>query len=108
MEFVDDRSEHDGAVVTHRCVVMGRDRFMSGWGKAEGGYSWAGWACKPEDRETVERWVHARGDMKYQRTVIHSGGRFPTPRSAVHMQVYMVHEGHNALKPFNPDTKIRG
>lgn len=101
MQFVDDRIEKE-AQVSHRYVVLGRDRFMSGWGLARGGYSWCGWACRPEDNQQVQEWVRKRGDIQYVRVVVHSGGRFPVPRSAAHFHIYHVHDGHNALRALNP------
>ena len=52
--YVDDRTQEQRA--THTIIVWGRDRFMSGWGQARGGYSWAGWACEPKDADRVESW----------------------------------------------------
>ena len=78
---------------TYPIVVWGRDRFMSGWGGAHGGYSWAGWACRAEDADRVERWVRGRGDMQYVRT----GGDRPRGRNVAHVHVYVAKPGHPAL-----------
>jgi len=40
--YIDDRTTDQHA--THRLAVIGTDSFMSGWGGAEGGASYAGWA----------------------------------------------------------------
>jgi hypothetical protein len=65
--FIDDRTEEQKK--THVLAVVGTDTFMSGWGGAEGGKSYAGWACRPEDLWPTERRVRARGDMHRVRVV---------------------------------------
>ncbi len=57
----DDRTAAE--CVTHTCFVKGRDTFMSGWGGAEGGTSYAVWCCRPQDHAPVWEWVKARTDM---------------------------------------------
>ena len=49
MELVDDRTPEQKK--SHSWLVIGTDSFMSGWGKASGGKSYAAWACKEEHRE---------------------------------------------------------
>jgi hypothetical protein len=93
MEYVDDRTPREK--FTHNTIVLGTDSFMSGWGKAEGGLSYAGWACKDEHINQVERWVRKRGDMKRIRIV--SGNYRPTGKSG-HCHIYAVNEGHSSLK----------
>jgi len=34
-------------------LITATDRFMSGWGKCEGGVSKCAWACRPQDWEKV-------------------------------------------------------
>lgn len=95
MEFVDDRSE--GQRETHRWLVVGTDRFMSGWGKAAGGVSYAAWACESlEAANQVESWVRGRSDMKRVR-VVHEGERRWKPRGNGHAHVYVVVPGHPSL-----------
>lgn len=79
---------------TYSIIVAGTDRFMSGWGEAKGGVSYAGWACKYKDLDKVERWVHNRSDMKRVRIV----GNDWRPRGIGHTHIYVVHKNHNALK----------
>lgn len=76
-------------------IVLGTDRFLSGWGGAEGGMSYAGWACRPEDLDAVEEWVEARGDMKRVRVV--TNDYRPGPGCA-HLTIYPVRPGHPALE----------
>ena len=89
--YVDDRTQEQRA--THTIIVWGRDRFMSGWGQARGGYSWAGWACEPKDADRVESWVRARGDQDYVR----AGGDRPRGRNVAHVHVYVVGPEHRAV-----------
>jgi len=49
---------------SNRVLVGGYDRFMSGWGGAKGGRSYAYWACSVEDMHLVEAWVKNRGDIR--------------------------------------------
>lgn len=49
--------------LTHTVFVRGVDKFMSGWGLAQGGTSVAAWACRPEDLPVVETRVRSRGDL---------------------------------------------
>jgi hypothetical protein len=50
---------------SHGYLVVATDRFMSGWGGATGGMSYAAWACSTlADRDKALAWVSARGDMK--------------------------------------------
>jgi hypothetical protein len=62
MQIQDDRTPEQRA--THTCLVVGTDRFMSGWGKARGGKSYAAWACEPAKRNDCLCWVERRGDMQ--------------------------------------------
>jgi hypothetical protein len=92
MVIQDDREQ--GQRLTHVWIVAGRDKFMSGWGKATGGVSYAGWACKSEDRERVLDWVRNRGDMKNVK--MHLDPWKPTGKG--HAHIYVVNEGHPALR----------
>ena len=93
MRLQDDRTPKQ--VKSHPVIVMGTDDFMSGWGAAEGGPSYAGWACRREDANTVERWVRARGDMKRIRLV--SGNGYKAPSGPGHVHIYVVDGDHAAL-----------
>ena len=92
MTIQDDRTAEERK--THTWIVVGTDSFMSGWGKASGGVSYAAWACKGSDVDRVENWVRARSDMKRVRIV---SGRW-CPRGNGHAHIYVVHDDHNALK----------
>ncbi len=95
MEFVDDRTEEQSK--THTWLVIGTDSFMSGWGAAKSGNSYAAWACLPEDAGRVLQWVESRSDMKRVREVSECHGRLWRPRGVGHAHVYVVEEGHSAL-----------
>ena len=88
----DDRTAQEKQ--THTMLVKGRDRILSGWGGAEGGYSVTAWACKPDDAYTVERWVRNRGDMSYVDVVLDD---YRPPRSTAHYHIYVVRDNHPAL-----------
>jgi hypothetical protein len=115
----DDRTPEQ--LASHYWLIVGTDRFMSGWGGARGGASVAAWACKPEHSDKVARWVESREDMRRVREVsewcyrcggngkgtVGPAGRCSLcagrgrnryrPRSAAHFHVYVVEEGHPAL-----------
>jgi hypothetical protein len=67
----DDRTEEQKQ--THAQAWVGTDPFMSGWGNAENGASFAGWACTYDDQNRCESWVRRRGDMQRVRLVALNG-----------------------------------
>lgn len=79
---------------THTWLITATDKFMSGWGLAEGGKSKCAWACKPEHRRQVLAWVESRDEMKY---VNETTGNW-YPRNAKHVRIYVVEDGHRALE----------
>lgn len=97
MIVVDDRTAEQQQ--TLRCLVVGTDRFLSGWGLAEGGLSYAAWACSEDDVETVLRWARQRADLQTVRVVREAPGRRykPSHRRCAHLHVFAVTEGHVAL-----------
>ena len=94
MNLRDDRTADE--MLTHDTIVLGTDSFMSGWGEcANGGVSYAGWACRVDDVDTVERWVRSRSDMKRVRIV--DGNYRPSSRIKGDCHIYVVNEGHASL-----------
>jgi len=91
----DDRTDEQKR--THTVLIVGTDRWMSGWGGAEGGTSLAAWACRSEDEYSVDRWVRSRGDMSRVRLAIDAPGRPYRPKCA-HLRIYVADEGHPALR----------
>ena len=91
MNVRDDRTEEQKQ--THTWLVIGTDKFLSGWGKAAGGKSVAAWACKPADRIKVLDWVERRSDMLRVRET--TGPYRPSGKGDCH--IYVVHDGHAAL-----------
>ena len=91
MNVRDDRTPRQRD--THNWLVIGTDKFLSGWGKAEGGASYAVWACKPEDRLRVLAWVENRSDMKRVREA--TGPYRPSGKGDCH--IYVVDDGHPAI-----------
>ena len=87
----DDRTIEERT--SHWLAVVGTDSFMSGWGGAAGGASYAAWACRPDDVRTVEQWVSSRREMRRVRVVTLGDWR---PRAA-HVHIYVVNDGHPAL-----------
>lgn len=81
----DDRTEEEKR--SHAILVIGTDKFMSGWGLAKGGLSYAAWACKREDDDACFNWVSSRGDMRRVRTVLARSYR--PSRSCAHLQIYV-------------------
>jgi hypothetical protein len=74
-------------------LIVGTDSFLSGWGKAEGGKSYAAWACQKRDENRVLEWVEKRSDMKRVRVVYGSY----RPSGKGHLHVYPVLENHPSL-----------
>ena len=73
---------------THTLGVVGTDPFMSGWGDAEGGASYAVWACTPGDVRRVKDRVERRGDMLKVRVVTLATYR---PK-AQHVHIYVANK----------------
>ena len=87
MIYVDDRTDEQKK--THRLAVVGTDSFMSGWGQAESGMSYAGWAFKDGEEAEVLGKVNGRGDMTRVRVVILDGYQ---PKAA-HTHIYVYKRG---------------
>lgn len=83
----DDRTETQKD--THRYLIVGTDSFMSGWGRARGGSSFAAWACETlEDAKRCMKEVDARSDMKRVRMVYDSPTSRYRPKCA-HLHIYV-------------------
>lgn len=95
MTVQDDRAGTE--ILALSCLIGGLDPFMSGWGGADNGRgdgeSWAFWACKPEDEDTVTEWVEDRGDLEQIQTITDPG----EIDGAEHIHVYAIRDGHPAL-----------
>ena len=94
MKIIDDRTPEQK--LTHKILVVGTDSFMSGWGEAEGGSSYAVWACKEEDSKKVFEWVEKRPEMKRVRIVADPY----KPKGKGHCHIYVVDDDHAALKTY--------
>ena len=84
MILQDDRTEAQRE--SHPIIWMGTDSFLSGWGRAGGGPSYAGWACTPEDDYECEWWVRGRSDMRRVRQVV---GTYRPPSGPGHVHIYL-------------------
>lgn len=94
MIWKDDRTEEQRRALT--VLVGGKDTYLSGWGRAEGGDSWALWACRPEDEEAVRRWVQSRGDIP--RVTQHEPANIRRTAGVVHVHIYVADEEHIAVR----------
>jgi hypothetical protein len=93
---VDDRT--DVQRITHCCLVVGTDRFMTRLGRECGqvgtaGRSLAAWACQPVDLRKVFEWAKGRGDLKCVRTAAHV-----RPKRGDHVHIYVVDEDHVSVR----------
>ena len=81
-------------------AAVGTDPAMSGGAFANGGTSYAAWACRPEHLPDVRAWVESRGDMRRVREVQINGYR-PRTRpgfaNSGSLHIYAVEPGHPAL-----------
>ena len=92
--IVNDR-RNEAQLKTHRYLVIGTDRFLSGWGRASGGASYAAWACETltEAKAKAEE-IRRRSDMKRVRIVHDSRGQArgafrPDSRYCTHFSIYV-------------------
>jgi len=92
--IIKDR-RNEAQLKTHRYLVIGTDRFLSGWGSARGGASYAAWACETltEAKAKADEIRH-RSDMKRVRIVHDSRGQArgafrPDSRYCTHFSVYV-------------------
>jgi hypothetical protein len=84
MERQDDRTPEQKQ--THTLLIVGTDKILSGWGKAEGGMSYAAWACTSEQERECFSWVESRFDMLRVRTVL---ARTYRPKGRGHLHIYV-------------------
>ncbi len=87
MKVTDERTAEQKK--SHNWLIIGTDKVLSGWGAAEGGVSFAAWACKPKDRFKVFAWVKSRSDMKRVRMVSNNYTAY-RPQGKGHCHIYVV------------------
>lgn len=93
METEDRRTEKQKK--THNWAVVARDKFMSGWGKADDGASRIAWACGPGvDLDRVFNWVDARHEMIYVNIV--DLNTYRPPSGTAHFSIHPCNENHPA------------
>ena len=90
--IIEDRRTEEQKVEL-RWLVIGTDKILSGWGKAEGGVSYACWACHIDDLHIVLKWVESRTDMQRVRIAEAQSYR---PSGVGHCAIYPVHSEHPA------------
>jgi hypothetical protein len=93
MKIQDDRSAEER--ITHPLAVVGTDTFLSGWGEATGGVSYAAWACQAKDVTEVRDWVKSRSDMIRVRVVSLNGYH---PRGNGHLHIYCLLAEDNRIE----------
>ena len=89
---IDDRTQEQRK--THYILVTATDKFMSGWGQAEGGLSKCAWAVDPNEASHAKllHWVESRPDMKYVNVRYDSGKNwYPDCK---HLHIYVVGPNH--------------
>jgi len=89
MIFVDDRTPE--MKDRPHMIVLATDKFMSGWGEAKGGPSFAGWAVTFDELADVCQVVRGRREMKNVRLV---GANYRPPGGPGHCHIYV----HSSLK----------
>jgi len=83
MMIQDDRTEEQKTL--YPILVVATDSFMSGWGKADDGVSYAAWATDEKNLRDTLCWVERRGDMKRVRVVY---GKY-RPKAKGHLHIYI-------------------
>ncbi len=95
MVIIDNRDDLQKA--THSVIIRGYDKCLSGWDyhMGEPEYeSWAGWACRPRDKDKVLAWVRGRSDMTKVKAV--DNNHRPGNTNS-HYRIYIVTDGHPAI-----------
>ena len=82
--FVQDDRTPEQMKIPHLIVMM-TDAFMSGWGEAEGGPSYAGWAVTEGYVNSVESRVRNRSDARRVRIVLST---YRPPSGPGHCHIY--------------------
>ena len=96
MKLVDERTAEQQK--SHNWLVIGTDSFMSGWGGASGGLSYAVWACEGKDLDKVESWVESRSDMKRVRVSNESNRKYRPGKACAHCHIYVVTNDHPSVR----------
>lgn len=79
---------------THKMGVVCRDKFMSGWGGAQNGYSRALWACAPDaDLNKLLSWVRSRKEMIFV-NVVQDVNKYRPSRGTAHLHIYVCGPQH--------------
>jgi len=86
---------------THHWAVVARDKFMSNWGQAKGGFSRCAWAMslemmKDESYRKVVSAVKARSEMMHVNLV--DLKTYRCPKGTSHFSIYVVNNEHPYLQ----------
>lgn len=85
MILKDDRTEEQK--ITHRWLVIATDSFMSGWGEARGGRSYAAWACTERNYHYWFSKISARPEMKRVRLLYEEKPYKPKIKGTCHIYI---------------------
>lgn len=84
---------------SHHFAVVARDKFMSGWGGAQGGASRCAWAVTNDGSvniDRVENWVRSRSEMRNVNVV--DLRTYRPGRGTAHFHIYIVDHKHPAAR----------
>lgn len=97
MKIQDDRHDFNevSEVITHTNLIGGKDSFMSGWGRAKHGVSYAYWACTDDQVDRVIQWICSRSDQPNPKHI--DDTQLPKGGPDDHLHIYCVRDGHPAL-----------
>jgi hypothetical protein len=108
MKTTTETTRADGCVIadnrtpeqktTHFLAVVAKDKFMTGWGRAQNGASRCAWAFDHTlvNSDRVFNWVKSRSDMSYVSLV--DLRTYRAPRGTAHFHVYVCGPDHVAAK----------
>jgi hypothetical protein len=85
-------------------AVVARDKFMSGWGQAEGRSSYAAWLCRENQLPYVRQWVESRPEMTHVDVLIRDAAASRAKRSRNHWSFYVVEGRHPSLPTWMRET----
>jgi len=89
MKIEDRRNEAEKQ--SHKVYVVARDKFLSGWGMAQGGTSYIAWACADDEvAQCVEKKIVFKPEMKNVRIT----RTLPRLKGSDHLMIWPVSYGH--------------
>lgn len=89
--------------LTHYHGIACNDKFLSGWGKAEGGISVCIWVVHKDEYSRIhylQGWLNGRSEMRRHRTV--DLRKWRARNTMAHVSIYVVDAEHNSQR-FNTE-----